>query len=85
MEWVRTSHELEGHGNSILIVGHFCGIGISWRGELRGDGLKESWKQARTAEVSVDVSTWQSSLGMVSYWLLGFASTGLHLCWPQAV
>jgi hypothetical protein len=29
MEWVRTSHELEGHGNSILIVGHFCGIGIS--------------------------------------------------------
>jgi hypothetical protein len=48
---VRTSHELEGHGNSVLIVGHFCGVGISCRGELRGDGLKESWKQARTAEV----------------------------------
>lgn len=25
-----TSHELEGHGNSILIVGHDCGI-CEWR------------------------------------------------------
>jgi hypothetical protein len=45
IEWVRTSHELEGHGDSVLIVGHFCGVVIRCRGELRGDGRWESWNR----------------------------------------
>jgi hypothetical protein len=48
---MRTSHELEGHGNSVLIVGHFCGVVISCRGELRGDGLKESWSRREVCVV----------------------------------
>jgi hypothetical protein len=47
MSWVRTSHELEGHGNSVLIVGHFCGVVIRCRGELSGDGREESWSRRR--------------------------------------
>ena len=62
---MRTSHELEGHGNSILIVGHFCGVVISWVGELSGDGLEESWSR-RGQQKCVSSSVVPDSLGMVS-------------------
>ena len=62
---MRTSHELEGHGNSVLIVGHFCGVVISWVGELSGDGLEESWSR-RGQQKCVSSSVVPDSLGVVS-------------------
>ena len=55
---MRTSHELEGHGNSVLIVGHFCGVVISWVGESSGDGLEESWS-SRGQQKCVSSSSWR--------------------------
>lgn len=62
---MRTSHELEGHGNSFLIVGHFCGVVISVVGELSGDGLEESWSR-RGQQKCVSSSVVPDSLGVVS-------------------